>query len=91
MDFTKLIVEFLGTFFFLAIILSQGKPIPIVVGLLASIYFGGDISGGHFNPAVTTMLVTLKKISVSDAVPYVIAQVAGGVAAGQWSKKTKKD
>ena len=53
MSVMKYLVEFVGTFIFLSVILTQGKPIPIAVALLAVIYFGGAISGGHFNPAVT--------------------------------------
>ena len=42
---------------------------------------GGKISGGHFNPAVTVMMVAGKKLRMSDAAPYVLAQVAGGLVA----------
>ena len=39
------VVEFIGTFLFLSVILSNGKnPIAIAVALLAAIYFGGAIS-----------------------------------------------
>ena len=79
---TKYIVEFIGTFFFFSVILAQGKPIPIAVALLASIYFGGDISGGHFNPAVSVMMLFHDENFGQDkAVPYIISQVLGGIAA----------
>ena len=40
----KYIVEFLGTFVFLSVILSHSNsPIAIAVGLLAAIYFGDKI------------------------------------------------
>ena len=51
----KYLVEFIGTFMFLSVILSQGQALPIVIALAAAIYFGGAISGGHFNPAVSFM------------------------------------
>ena len=76
-----LIVEFIGTFVFLACILAVGQPIPIVVGLLAAIYFGGHISGGHFNPAVSTMMLAKGSLSVEKYVGYVIVQILGGLAA----------
>ena len=50
------LVEFIGTFVFLSVILRVGQPIPIAVALLSAIYFGGSISGGHFNPAVSFII-----------------------------------
>lgn len=41
----------------------------------------GHISGGHFNPAVTLGLWAGGRFSVKGVVPYIIAQVAGGIAA----------
>ena len=84
MEVMKYLVEFLGTFVFLSVILSQGKPVPIAVALLAVIYFGGAISGGHFNPAVSVMMFFKKAISGMDVPFYVIAQVLGGLLALQF-------
>jgi aquaporin Z len=39
------------------------------------------ISGGHFNPAVSIGLFAGGRFAARDLVPYVIAQVAGGIAA----------
>ncbi len=75
------IAEFIGTFIFLFIILQQGQPIPIAVGLLAAIYAFGNISGGHFNPAVTIMMGADQKVSPKQALLYIIAQIAGGLCA----------
>ena len=50
----NLIVEFLGTAFLVFIILALGEPMAIGVALTISILVGGHISGGHFNPAVST-------------------------------------
>ena len=44
-------------------------------------YAVGHISGGHFNPAVTLGLWAGGRISFSDVIPYIIAQVIGGIAA----------
>lgn len=41
----------------------------------------GAISGGHFNPAVTAGLFSIKKIKAADAGVYVIAQVIGALIA----------
>jgi aquaporin Z len=84
-------VEFLGTFFFLSVILATGNPISIAVALLAMIYFGGHISGGHFNPAVTTMFLARGEMKESDALMYIIAQVLGGVCAYLFYDKVVKN
>jgi aquaporin Z len=73
--------EFVGTFIFLFIILQQGQPIPIAVGLLAAIYAFGNISGGHFNPAVSIMMNFDNQITPLDTCLYIVAQVLGGVCA----------
>lgn len=56
-----------------------------VVGLVQGLtLFGvivmfGAVSGGHFNPAVTLAAATIRKISVIDAVIYILAQLSGAV------------
>lgn len=39
----------------------------------------GQVSGGHFNPAVTVAAAALRRIDPIDAVVYVLAQLSGGV------------
>lgn len=82
--------EFIGTFVFLLVILAVGQPIPIVIGLLGAIYAFGNISGGHMNPAVTTMMLAKGDIDVLTFFLYIIAQVLGGLAALFWWSITKK-
>lgn len=82
--------EFIGTFVFLLVILVVGQPIPIVVGLLAAILAFGNLSGGHFNPAVSTMMLAKGDINVAQYVMYVCAQVLGGLAALIWWSMTSK-
>ena len=79
------LVEFIGTFVFLYIILESSnyasyQPFAIVIGLLAAILMFGAISGGHFNPAVTTMF-WMKGTPDLEPVGYIIAQVLGGLVA----------
>jgi aquaporin Z len=50
--------------------------------VLTMAYAVGPISGGHFNPAVSFGLWAAGKFSAKDLVPYVVAQVLGGLAAG---------
>ena len=88
-----LLAELLGTFLFFSVILSTVSsdknecsssflaPIAIAVGLLAAIYFGGKISGGHFNPAVSIMMFFKGNIPLITAVGYIISQLIGGLLA----------
>lgn len=77
----KYLVEFLGTVFFLYVILATGNPLAIGAALAIAIMVGGKISGGHFNPAVSVMMVRAGKLPMSELLPYVVAQVVGGLAA----------
>jgi len=85
----KYLVEFLGTAFFLYIIKAIGNPLAIGTALCVAIMLGGKISGGHFNPAVSVMMVAAGKLSNSDFVPYVIAQVAGAMVALELAKRVR--
>ena len=46
---------------------------------MVMIYAGGPISGGHYNPAVTLAVLLRGAMPKRDAIPYMIAQVLGGV------------
>ena len=76
----QLLTEFIGTFIFLGVILATGEAFPIGLALATAIFFGGKISGGHFNPAVSFMMFLNKAIDVKQLVVYVLAQVLGGAA-----------
>lgn len=84
--------EFIGTFMLVSAVCGSALfsapsaglvAVAFAVGLsvLAMAYAVGPISGGHFNPAVTIGLVAASRFSAGKAVPYIIAQVLGGVAA----------
>jgi aquaporin Z len=45
-------------------------------------YAVGHVSGGHFNPAVSVGLYVAGRFAAKELLPYVIAQVLGGVVAG---------
>ena len=77
----KYVVEFLGTFLFLSVILATGSPVMIALALLAVILLGASISGGHFNPAVSVMMWAKGGLSLQDMGLYAMAQIAGGLAA----------
>ena len=87
----KYLVEFIGTFFLvltvgMTVINPQGAgslaPLAIGSALMVMIYAGGHVSGGHYNPAVTLGVWIRGRCTTADAIPYMIAQVLGAVAAG---------
>jgi aquaporin Z len=85
----KYLVEFLGTLFFLYVIMATGNALAIGAALALAIMIGGAISGGNFNPAVSVMMVAAGKLKKADLVPYILAQVAGGLAALELYKRVK--
>ena len=50
------------------------------LAIVATAYVIGNISGCHINPAVSFAMLISKKLSVTDFVGYVAAQVVGAVA-----------
>jgi aquaporin Z len=93
----KYIAEFIGTFWLVfagcgSAIFAAAFP-DVGIGLAGvSLAFGltvltmafaiGHISGCHLNPAVSIGLWIGGRFNAKDLIPYIIAQVAGGIAAG---------
>ena len=92
----RAIAEFMGTFWLVfggcgSAVLAAAFP-NVGIGFLGvALAFGltlltmafalGHISGCHINPAVSVGLVVAKRFPISDLWAYVVAQVAGGIAA----------
>ena len=83
----RLTAEFIGTFTLIFIGVSSicvnsglvGVAFAHGLALVVMITALGHISGGHLNPAVTVGVLVGGKISKTDAVAYIIAQLLGGV------------
>ncbi|WP_313160966.1 aquaporin Z [Stenotrophomonas sp.] len=91
----RLAAEFLGTFWLVlggcgsavlaATFGGDGNPLGIgFLGLtvLTGAYAFGHVSGAHFNPAVSIGLWAGGRFPARDLVPYIVAQVLGGLLAG---------
>ncbi|GMQ99166.1 MAG: aquaporin Z [Acidimicrobiia bacterium] len=66
---------------------QQGTPLILIalgfgLALLVGLYAFGEVSGGHYNPAVSLAMLIDGRIDVSTFIMYVIAQVGGAVLAG---------
>jgi MIP family channel proteins len=59
-----------------------GVALAFGLTVLTGIYAFGHVSGGHFNPAVTIGLAVGRRFDWKDVLPYIIAQVIGGLIAG---------
>jgi aquaporin Z len=93
----KYVAEFVGTFWLVlggcgSAVLAAAFP-DVGIGLLGvSLAFGltvltmayaiGHISGCHLNPAVSVGLWAGGRFPAKELLPYIVAQVAGGIAAG---------
>jgi aquaporin Z len=79
----KYLAEFLGTLFFMYIIIATGNPLAIGAALALTILMTVNISGGYINPAVTISMAAAGKLDVNEIIPYVLAQVFGALVAVQ--------
>jgi len=83
----SLFAEYVGMFIFITIVLMHSEnPIAIGVGLTAVILCFGNISGGHFNPVVTTTSFLNNKINTNTFLLYLLAQFLGGITAWYFIK-----
>ena len=82
------LTEFIGTFFLVLTVgltVLDGTPLaPVAIGssLMVMVYMGGQVSGGHYNPAVSlAVLLRGKMASATEFVGYVLSQLAGALVA----------
>lgn len=93
----KTAAEFFGTFWLVfggcgSAVLAAAYPelgigfagVALAFGLtvLTMAYAVGHISGAHFNPAVSIGLWAGKRFAGKELLPYIVAQVLGGLFAG---------
>ncbi|MGZ3763559.1 MAG: aquaporin [Mucilaginibacter sp.] len=91
----KYLAELLGTYALVfagtgAIVIDQqtrgsithvGVAITFGLIIMSMIYAFGDISGAHFNPAVSIAFTIAKKFPVKELLPFIISQLAGAILA----------
>jgi len=91
----KMAAEFFGTFWLVfggcgAAVISAAYPqlgigflgVALAFGLtvVTMAYAIGHISGCHLNPAISVGLAAGKRFPLSEVLPYIVAQVVGGIA-----------
>jgi glycerol uptake facilitator-like aquaporin len=92
----RLVAEALGTALLVATVVGSGimaesltkdvalallgNTLPTGAILVVLITIFGPISGAHFNPAVSLVFALKRDLTPRDALSYVVAQIAGGIA-----------
>jgi len=86
----KLVVEFVGMFLFVFTVgmatneAGAGALAPLAIGsiLMVMVFAGGHVSGGHFNPAVSTAVFLRGRMAANEFGAYVATQFVAAVLAG---------
>jgi aquaporin Z len=88
----KLAVEFIGMFLFVFTVgmatesanKSGAVLAPLAIGslLMVIVFAGGHVSGGHYNPAVSTAVFLRGKIKSNEYLAYVLTQFVAAALAG---------
>jgi aquaporin Z len=86
----KLGAEFIGMFLFLFTVgmatnkAGAGVLAPLAIGaiLMVMVFAAGHISGGHFNPAVSTGVLLRGRMAAEEWRSYVVVQFVAAILAG---------
>jgi aquaporin Z len=85
----ELLIEYVGTVFFLYVIIATGNPLAIGAALALAAYIGGPISGGNYNPAVTILMTIAGKQRPSLLIPYIIVQILAALTVFEIYKRLR--
>ena len=86
----KLVVEFVGMFLFVFTVgmatnkAGAGALAPLAIGsvLMVMVFAGGHVSGGHFNPAVSTAVLLRRRMAGNEFGDLHVTQLVAAVLAG---------
>jgi len=85
----RLFAELVGTFTLTAVVIAVSKNYgnPLFTTISAAATFAvlvsmfGPVSGGHFNPALTLGMFSIRKIKLVETILYVAVQAVGAILA----------
>ena len=93
-EWRRYVAELLGTLVLVlggttAVVAAGRSNAPVLLvaafafglALLAGLYAFGEVSGGHFNPAVSLAMFLDRRLPGSDLIAYWVSQFLGGIAA----------
>ncbi len=75
------VMEAVGAFFLVLVFTFTGDALAIGLTLTALVYMGWQVSGAHYNPAVSLAFFLRKKLSFGELCTHVASQLIGGTAA----------
>ena len=84
-----ILAEFFGVAILSVVVYSMiaRTSFPYFAGIAAGLTLAimtlaiGSISGAHVNPAITTSMWVMRKVTTAQAIVYIAAQMLGGLAA----------
>uniref|UniRef100_A0A6C0B9D7 Major intrinsic protein n=1 Tax=viral metagenome TaxID=1070528 RepID=A0A6C0B9D7_9ZZZZ len=85
----ELLIEYVGTVFFLYVIIVTGNPLAIGAALALAAYIGGPISGGNYNPAVTILMTLAGKQQPTLMIPYILVQLLAALTVFELYKRVR--
>ena len=77
----KYLVELIGTFFIVFTVGLGSNPLSVGFAYISLIYLGYNISGAHYNPAISLIMFLKKKLDFKNLSFYVLFQISGACLA----------
>lgn len=77
--------EFIGSLFFVFVYIYTENALATGAALTIAIMLGN----GHYNPIITIIKIVSGKLSINEATPFILSQIAGGLAAFELFKRMK--
>ena len=85
--FQNYFIEFIGSIFFVYVILATGNPLAIGATLALIILLTRNLSVGYLNPAVTIVMSSANQLPSTEVLPYCLAQIFGALVALEMYKR----
>ena len=80
--FNNYVIEYLGTFFFVFILLSTESPLKVSIAIAIAILLGSYISSAtFFNPLIPIIMAMANKFPIYAIIPYIVSETAGAFTA----------
>jgi len=81
------LVNFLGSIFYVYVVLATGNPIAIGAALALFGLLAKNIHGSSVNPSVTITMAAAGKLTNTEIIPLCISQILGGLVALELYKR----
>lgn len=85
----KYLVEFLGSMFFIFIVLTTGNPLAMGAAFTLAVLVTQNISGGYIVPSVAIVMASVGVLDPTELLPYCLVQIFGGLVALEIYKRIK--